>query len=63
MSAKKPKKSLLNREFKRKPRAFLIFTDLDGTFTPIGIKVGEDGSNTAVWQMGQRFFFFFAGPP
>jgi len=30
--------SRLNRRFPAKPKAFVIFTDLDGTFTPIGIK-------------------------
>jgi len=30
--------SRLNRRFPEKPKAFVIFTDLDGTFTPIGIK-------------------------
>ncbi len=32
----------LNRQFKSKPRAFIIFTDLDGTFTPIGLEGLKD---------------------
>ncbi len=32
----------LNRHFKPKPRAFIIFTDLDGTFTPIGLEGLKD---------------------
>ncbi len=34
--------SRLNRHFKPKPRAFIIFTDLDGTFTPIGLEGLKD---------------------
>ena len=32
----------LNRHFKPMPRAFIIFTDLDGTFTPIGLEGLKD---------------------
>ncbi len=43
----------LTRRFKPKPKAFIIFTDLDGTFTPIGLEGLKDFAQ-AVTEITQR---------